>query len=199
VIPARDFVELTYHPIHTFSAAQKKIEDLTVSPHVDFVDGVMLSKSDGVIVSGSLVDIDHCDLGQAPPAISFSRRQDQWFYLHAQDKLATHTLVENPYLELAPVTEYFFRYDRGAFWTGALVFDWFGVPFNRVTRYLLDWLMLTWILYHGLHASKLGAGYIIQDLCQPQETSRNLSIGCTPDTQFILCGFVLSNRTSECQ
>jgi delta24-sterol reductase len=61
LIPARDFVELTYHPIHTFSEAQKKIEDLTASPHVDFVDGIMFSKSDGLIVSGSLVDIDHYD------------------------------------------------------------------------------------------------------------------------------------------
>ncbi|KAK5454077.1 hypothetical protein LTS15_006077 [Exophiala xenobiotica] len=171
LIPARDFVELTYHPIHAFSEAQQAFADLTVSPNVDFVDGIMFSKTEGVVVSGVLVDLGHYEQGQAPPTISFSRRWDQWFYLHAQDKLKMYTHSEAPYRELAPVTEYLFRYDRGAFWTGAFVFDWFGVPFNRLTRYVLDWLMSTRILYHGLHASKLGAGYIIQDLCLPQETA----------------------------
>ena len=171
LIPARDFVELTYHPVHAFSEAQKKMADLTTCPTVDFVDSIMFSKTDGVIVSGSLVDLDRYEQGQAPQIISFSRRWDQWFYLHAQDTLETHKYKQLPYRELASVPEYFFRYDRGAFWTGAFVFEWFGVPFNRVTRYVLDWLMSTRILYHGLHASKLGDGYIIQDLCLPQETA----------------------------
>lgn len=171
LIPARNFVELTYRPVHAFSEAQQAFADLTVSPNVDFVDGIMFSKTEGVIVSGVLVDLDDYEQGQAPPTVSFSRRWDQWFYLHAQDKLTIYTRPEVPYRELAPVTEYLFRYDRGAFWTGTFVFDWFGVPFNRVTRYVLDWLMSTRILYHGLHASKLGAGYIIQDLCLPQETA----------------------------
>lgn len=171
LIPARDFVELTYHPVDTFSGAQAKMKDLESSPAVDFVDGIMFSNDSGVIVSGSLKDLDLYEEGRVPPIISFSRRWDQWFYLHAQDMLVRHKNQEMPYQELALTTEYFFRYDRGAFWTGAFVFQWFGVPFNRVTRFALDWLMSTRILYHGLHASKLGAGYMIQDLCLPQETA----------------------------
>lgn len=170
LIPARDFVELTYHPIHTFEEAQKKMEDLASSVCVDFVDGIMFSKVSGVVISGILVDLNHYEQTQAPPTVTFSHRWDQWFYLHSQDILARHTSRKMPYQELALVTEYFFRYDRGAFWTGAFVFEWFGVPFNRITRYALDWLMSTRILYHGLHASKLGAGYMIQDLCLPRET-----------------------------
>ncbi|KIV81326.1 hypothetical protein PV11_03517 [Exophiala sideris] len=171
LIPAHDFVELTYHPCHAFSEAQQTIAKLTASADVDFVDGIMFSETEGLVVSGCLVNLNHYGQGQAPPTVSFSRRWDQWFYLHAQDRITTHAHLEVPYRELTPVTEYLFRYDRGAFWTGAFVFKWFGIPFNRVTRYVLDWLMSTRILYHGLHASKLGGGYIIQDLCLPQETA----------------------------
>lgn len=164
LIPAREYVEMTYHPVRSFPEAQAKMSGLYDSN--DFVDGIMYSKSCGVVVSGRMVDVEDYSLKQLPARISFSKKWDQWFYLHAKDVLSRDSSI--PHKELATVPEYLFRYDRGAFWTGKFVFQWFGVPFNRMTRYLLDWLMSTRTLYHGLHASRLGAGYVIQDLSLPE-------------------------------
>ena len=171
LIPAKDFVKLTYHQVRSFAEAQKMFASLQSCPHTDFMDGIMFSKSTGVIVSGTLMDYDHYEIKRSPPMAHFSRHWDQWFYLHAQDVTSQQHASDPPHQELVPTTEYFFRYDRGAFWTGFFVFQWFGVPFNRITRFLLDWLMSTRILYHGLHVSGLGDGYMIQDLCLPEATA----------------------------
>jgi delta24-sterol reductase len=171
LIPAKDFVKVTYHQVQSFIEAQKMFTSLQSCPQTDFVDGIMFSKTIGVIVAGTLVDYDHYQRKTAPPIANFSRPRDQWFYLHAQDVLSQHPASSPPHEELIPTTSYLFRYDRGAFWTGFFVFQWFGIPFNRLTRFLLDWLMSTRILYHGLHASGLGDGYMIQDLCLPEATA----------------------------
>lgn len=166
LLPARDFVEMTYYPASSFSEAQRLMTEMTEVDTNDFVDGIMFSKSQGVIVVGRMVDLDEYNRKTVPHSVTFSRRWDQWFYLHAQD-IASRLRSGTTHRELATIPEYLFRYNRGAFWTGKFVFQWFGVPFNRVTRYLLDWLMSTRTLYHGLHVSKLGAGYIIQDFSLP--------------------------------
>ena len=175
LIAAKDFVELTYHPIASFQQAQDVMRELEVQHHFEFVerpkvgflDGIMFSKSHGVVVSGRMADReDYCPTA-CPPVTTWSKRWDQWYYLHAEEVARNNPIRTAPYKELATIPEYLFRYDRGAFWTGLFVFEWFGIPFNRITRYILDWLMSTRTLYHGLHASKLGAGYIIQDLSIP--------------------------------
>ncbi|KPI36065.1 Delta(24)-sterol [Cyphellophora attinorum] len=167
LLPARDFVEMTYHPVDSFPDAQGLMAELSSLEAIDFVDGIMFSKSQGVIVSGRMVNLDEYESSVAPPMVTFSQRWDQWFYLHAENAMSRQSLCKSPHRELATLPEYLFRYDRGAFWTGKFVFQWFGVPFNRMTRYLLNWLMDTRTLYHGLHASKLGAAYIIQDFSLP--------------------------------
>ena len=172
LIPAKDFVKLTYHQVQSFAEAQKMFASLQSCPHTDFMDGVMFSKSTVVIVAGTFVEYDQYGIKTAPPVAHFSRNWDQWFYLHAQDVISQRHPSDPPHQELVPTTEYLFRYDRGAFWTGFFVFQWFGVPFNRITRFILDWLMSTRTLYHGLHASGLGAGYMIQDLCLPEATAK---------------------------
>lgn len=166
LLPAKEFVEMTYHPAGSFSEARQLMTDMAAVDTNDFIDGIMFSKSQGVIVVGRMVNLDEYNPKAIPPVVTFSRRWDQWFYLHARNK-AAKLCPGTSRRELATVPEYLFRYDRGAFWTGKFVFQWFGVPFNRVTRYVLDWLMSTRTLYHGLHASKLGPGYIIQDVSIP--------------------------------
>lgn len=168
LLAAKPYVELTYTPIINFADAQQKMTDFsTGSPPVDFIDALMFSETSGVVCSGILVNIQDYAIGSRPGIASFSKPWDQWFYIHAQSVISKDSIEK----ELVPLTKYLFRYDRGAFWAGRFVFDWFGVPFNRLTRYLADWLMSTRILYHGLHASGLGAHYIIQDCCLPESTA----------------------------
>jgi delta24-sterol reductase len=69
-----------------------------------------------------------------------------------------------------PIKDYLFRYNRGAFWAAELVFRQSGVPFNALTRFLLDPLLRTRKLYQALQESAASQSYICQDLVLPQET-----------------------------
>jgi FAD/FMN-containing dehydrogenase len=158
LIPARRFVELTYTPVGSFAEAVETIKQLT-KQQPDFVDGILFSATSGVIMSGKLAD------GSSAPTHTFSRARDEWFYLHAQ-KIARRAA---PHTEAIPLQEYLFRYDRGAFWTGKDGFARLKMPFNRVTRWLLDPLLHTRKMYDALQASGVSQEFIIQDLAMPAE------------------------------
>ena len=89
-------------------------------------------------------------------------------YLHAQ-RLVTSS--DNPVTEAVPLKDYLFRYNRGGFWVGTYAFQYFKTPFNRVSRWLLDWFVHTRRMYHALHQSGLSSKYIIQDLSVPYAAS----------------------------
>jgi len=75
--------------------------------------------------------------------------------------------ADKSYRESIPIKDYLFRYDRGAFWMGKYGFDRFKVPFNRLTRWLMDRSMHTRPLYDGLQASGVSQELLIQDLAMP--------------------------------
>jgi Delta24-sterol reductase len=198
LLPAKQYVELTYTPVTSFAEAQEKMDSFsTASPPIDFIDSLMFSKTSGVVCSGTLVEYEDYKDAYRPKVVTFSRPWDQWFYLHSQGVVANQPA--SPTSELISLTEYLFRYDRGAFWAGRFVFEWFGVPFNWLTRILLNWLMSTRILYHGLHASGLGARYIIQDLCFPASTAEQFASSLDTDFNIYplwLCPVVQNERIS---
>jgi hypothetical protein len=99
------------------------------------------------------------------PIQQFSRARDQWFYIHARRSLSTAT---NPKTDIIPLADYLFRYDRGGFWTGRLAFKYFiFAPFDRFSRWCLDWFMHTRVMYQALHESGMSNSYVIQDLALP--------------------------------
>lgn len=57
--------------------------------------------------------------------------------------------------------------DRGGFWVARYAFHYFLTPFNRITRWILDYYMHTRVMYHALHQSGLSSQYIIQDVAIP--------------------------------
>lgn len=71
--------------------------------------------------------------------------------------------------ESVPIKTYLFRYDRGVFWSGLRAFKYFCMPFNAVTRALLDPFMYSRTMAHALHRSGLSSQTIIQDLAVPYE------------------------------
>jgi hypothetical protein len=158
LIDAKPYVALRYHPISSPAESVAKTQEVTKDPKNDYVDGILFSPTNGAIITGRLTST-------LPPGIKpqkFSRRFDPWFYLHAQ-----HMVSSTTRLDIVPIRDYLFRYDRGAFWTGRYAFSYFLTPFNWITRALLDHFMHTRVMYHALHASGHMKQYIIQDLALP--------------------------------
>jgi len=81
LLDAKPYVVLTYHPISDVSNVINKIQQLTVDPSVDYLDGIMYSKTRGVIMAGRLADVHNVSNMKVQ---GFSAPWDPWFYLHAK-------------------------------------------------------------------------------------------------------------------
>ncbi|KAK9352070.1 hypothetical protein V1505DRAFT_318393 [Lipomyces doorenjongii] len=164
LIDSKSFVELTYFPVSSVQEAVRKFEEATADPLNDYLDGILFAKDRGVICAGRLTDT----LKDGITAQCFSRATDPWFYLHAKKVLAKS---KGQVTEAIPLVDYLFRYDRGGFWVGTYAFQYFLAPFNRITRWALDSLMHTRVMYHALHKSGHSKSYIIQDVAVPYENA----------------------------
>lgn len=160
LIEARTYVEVTYLPLNTVIATLEAIHVAAADVEIDYVDGILMSKNKGIIVTGKLTD----SIGAGMKVQHFTGARDPWFFLHA-DRMTKKLNVA--VTETVPLVDYLFRYDRGAFWMGKYAYAYFMVPFNRVTRWALDDFMKTRTMYHALHASGHSQRYVIQDLALP--------------------------------
>lgn len=165
LLEAKAYVELTYYPISSIPEAVQKIEDARCDPSIEYLDGIMFGKNSGIICAGRLTD----DVRPGVKVQRFTRPTDPWFYLHARKILyrarssnGCHAIVDT-----VPIVDYLFRYDRGGFWTASFAFKYFITPFNRITRWVLDYFMHTRVMYHALHKSGFYDQYIIQDVAIP--------------------------------
>ncbi len=163
LLPAKEFVRLSYHTVPSFDEAIRLTEQ-KVGEAVDFVDAVLFAKNRGVVMVGSFADKN--DL----PISTFSKASDEWFYLHA-DAISKKS---SPYEELIPTRDYLFRYDRGAFWMGTYGFRVLRMPFNRLTRFLFNPFLKTRELYQSLHAADFSQRYVIQDIGVPKNSAVKL-------------------------
>ena len=164
LIDAKPFVELTYQPVSSISEAVQLIETSALKPHIDYIDGIFFAKDRGVLCIGHATNT----ASQGSKYQQFTRPHDPWFYRHVEKLLHKGKV---PLTETVPLVDYLFRYDRGAFWTGRYAFKYFLTPFNRVTRWALDWFMHTRVMYHALHKSGHGDRYIVQDVAVPYSTA----------------------------
>ncbi|HUB93003.1 MAG TPA: FAD-binding oxidoreductase [Verrucomicrobiae bacterium] len=160
LIPATKYVQLTYTPVASFEAAVSAMERAAKEDH-DYIDGILFGKDHGVIITGKLSN------DVAGKIHHFSHAYNNWYYLHAAGIDASATATT----ETVPLKEYLFRYDRGAFWVGRYAFERFGLPFNTVTRFILNPILHTRKLYQALQASGASQEYIIQDLTLPISTT----------------------------
>lgn len=161
---AKKYVETTYHPVSSMAEAIEKLGTATADHSLDYVDGIMYSKTQGAIVTGRMTDTPAPTL----PTQRFSSPWDPWFYQHVQSKIASSS---KPVVEAVPLPEYLFRYDRAGFWVGAMAFNYFSFPQNRFTRWFLDDFLHTRMMYTALHASGQSKRCIIQDLALPFSTA----------------------------
>lgn len=157
LIPAKKYVSLNYIPVHSFLEAKTTL-GLFSKQSVDFVDGIMFSKTSGVIIVGLLSNKPNTKIER------FSRARDQWYYLHVENTLKNNL---EGWAEAVPITDYLFRYDRGAFWVGRFAFEMFEVPYTRFMRWLLDPILHTRKLYQALQESGVSQQHVVQDLVFP--------------------------------
>ena len=162
LIPSKEYVELTYFPISSATQAMQRIQESEKVVTNQYIDGIMFRIDKGVVMAGHLTSA----VRDGIQVQRFSRARDPWFYLHAQKLLENNS---SPVTIAIPVVDYLFRYDRGGFWAGTYAFKYFNTPFNRITRWALDFFMHTKIMYHALHESGLAQKYIVQDIGMPYE------------------------------
>lgn len=157
LIPATKYVKLTYLPVKSFEEAHDLLLKHSRQKH-DFIDGILFAANNGVIMVGDLAK------EAVYPIATYHKFHDEWFYLHAE-KISNTC---NQYVEFVPLTDYLFRYDRGAFWMARHLFGIMHTPFNRVTRFLFSPFCTTRFLYRELHAANLSQRFVVQDLCIPE-------------------------------
>jgi len=160
LIEAKAYVALTYHPVSGMAEAQTVIDVATKDSSVDYLDGIMFAQDRGVICTGRLTN----DVDEGVRIQRFTRATDPWFYIHVDRLMKKQS---SPVTEAVPIVDYLFRYDRGGFWVAKYAYTYFITPFNRITRFILDYFMHTRVMYHALHQSGLSAQYTIQDVTIP--------------------------------
>lgn len=161
LVDAKTYVSLTYHPVNSVRELLYTLDLGMQDSSNDYVDAMHYSRNSGVVITGRLTN--HAQYGSKVQ--TFAQPRDEWYYLHVQNQLA---LSGSSWTEAVPIVDYFFRYDRGAFWTGKYVFTYFGLPFLHTLRWLLDSVMHTKILYHGLHENGMAKDNLIQDVAVPR-------------------------------
>ncbi|PGH11945.1 hypothetical protein AJ80_06910 [Polytolypa hystricis UAMH7299] len=164
LVEAKKFVELTYYPVDSLDAAVRKFKEEAGKPETMYMDGILFARDRGLVCIGQLAD----SVKPGSRIQRFCRAADPWFYTHAEELMGK---LHEPVTEAVPLVDYFFRYDRGAFWTGKYAFDQLMVPFNRVTRWILHDLLHARKMSHALHSSGLSASNVIQDIGIPYSTA----------------------------
>ena len=81
-----------------------------------------------------------------------------------------------PITEYVPLVNYLFRYDRGAFWGARYAFKYFITPFNRITRFILDPILHTRVIYRAIHKSGLLDFYVVQDVGIPYDKAEEFHL-----------------------
>ncbi|EAS28318.3 FAD binding domain-containing protein [Coccidioides immitis RS] len=163
LIETSKWVKVGYFPVQSVEEAISVLREKMRDENVDYVDGILFAKDRGVIVTGHMASA--VDVERKSSVRTFSRPADEWFYIHAE-QLCRESHRER-IIEYIPLVDYLFRYDRGGFWVAQFAYEYFYFPFNRFTRWLLDYFMHTRVMYHALHKSRLSSSFIIQDLALP--------------------------------
>jgi delta24-sterol reductase len=174
------FVEVTYVPVTSHTEALQRFEQ--VGERVDFVDCIMFSNRHGVVVEGRLAKQPNRRL----PVVRYTRARDPWFFTHVHKKLRCGPPSEDYFcltchwtkfsrayrqnntalVELVPIQDFLFRYERGVFWMAA--YGWAPKLWNRFTRFFLDPMWHTRFQYRVLHLVG-GTPHIVQDLAIPEK------------------------------
>jgi delta24-sterol reductase len=165
LVKAQDAVQLIYHHTSSVSETIGCLSNFCEDEHADFdfIEGLQFSQVEGIIITGKHVSSAAPNI-KGMPRQRFDRAIDPWFYMHAKETPETYT-------EVVPIQSYLFRHDRGAFWSGDVFLNYYGLPNTRFIRWLLNPLMTARAIYKAMLATDSADGAIVQDLLLPLDTS----------------------------
>ncbi|ESN93679.1 hypothetical protein HELRODRAFT_88371 [Helobdella robusta] len=162
IIPAKRYVRIHYKPVHSFKEIIETFTKESQNQKNDFVEGLVFSPNDAVIMTGTLTDsLGHDQLNE------IGRYYKPWFYKHVE------TLLNNgPKVECIPLRQYYHRHTKGLFWQMQDI-----IPFgnNPIFRYIFGWMVPPKVSFLKLTQNKsikdlYEKHQIIQDMLLPITT-----------------------------
>jgi delta24-sterol reductase len=131
IIPASKFVRVEYIPVHTQDEMVSRFDaECRKTQENDFVEGLVYSKHEGVIMLGKMVNA----IGTDGKRNNLRRWYKPWFYKHVEKILKDGKTK----VEYVPLRQYYHRHTRSLFWAMAEV-----IPFGHKAwhRFLFGWTM----------------------------------------------------------
>ncbi|MDD5035661.1 MAG: FAD-binding protein [Methylococcaceae bacterium] len=131
IIPAQKYIRLHYQPVYTLDDMVGVFERASRdSENNDFVEGLVYSRDEAVIMRGAFTDT----LGPDGSLNAIGSWYKPWFYKHVK----TYLDNRKEGIEYLPVRDYFHRHTRSYFWTLEEI-----IPFGNhpVFRALLGWAL----------------------------------------------------------
>ncbi|KAJ1530360.1 hypothetical protein ONE63_005272 [Megalurothrips usitatus] len=166
IVPALRFVKLQYEPVRSLDEAASVIKRQIGLPEGnEFVEALMFSKDEGVVMTGNMVSC--ADRGKLN---EIGRSYKPWFFEHVRSFLTT-----GPAVEYIPLRDYQHRHSRSLFWEIKEI-----IPFgnNPVFRYLFGWMTPPKVSLLKLTQTKAVKtlyenNHIIQDMLVPIDTLKD--------------------------
>ena len=129
IIPYKPFVRLEYTPARTLDEVTEVFTNATVGAN-DSVEGIMLGKEEGVIMTGNFVNENEVEYDLLN---SIGLWYKPWFYLHVMTALDTGRRVE-----YIPTLHFHQRHNKPCFWLTSLC-----LPYGHLFlfRFLFGWML----------------------------------------------------------
>lgn len=106
---ALPYVRITYQPLQR----KELLDFFSSSKEFDFIEAVMFEENRGLGMRGVL-----SDFSPEIPLLKQKNYASKWYYAHLLD-----VAKRENHVELMPIKDYLFRFDRGAFWMGRFLLD----------------------------------------------------------------------------
>jgi Delta24-sterol reductase len=164
LVSALPYIHVTYQSFQDYAEAIAFMRQLCYGKEVEFIDGMICSQKQTIVMYGKF------SVKTDLPTQTFSRQNDPWFYVHAQEVVSK----TGRYEELIPTSDYFFRYNRGAFWTGKVFFEFLHIPYTPFTRKVLDPYLNTRAFLDAVRTLNLTRSFFVQDYITDFEKAAGL-------------------------
>jgi len=159
IVPCNHYVHLHYYPFRNRAEFIKKFESESITEKSDFVEGLVYSENDAVIMTGKMTNNI---VNSKYNPINFWYKP--WFYEHVRGFLKT-----GEHDEYIPLRDYYHRHTRSIFWELAEI-----IPFGNhpLFRLLFGWALPPKISLLKLTQTKglkrlYDANHVIQDMLIP--------------------------------
>ena len=129
ITPAKPYVRVEYDPAGDADSACALFERVVEGDAApDFVEAIVFSPNQSVVISGRLVD--QAEAGKIHPANLWYQ---PWFARRCQRLIAA-----GPHVEYIPLTHFYRRHHRGMYWESELILPFGNHP---LFRYVFGWMM----------------------------------------------------------